>query len=174
MVGNIEYLLKEIKPDIIVTPYPALDYHKDHKLSSIALFEAIMKSGIRKGKLYLYTNHFTLNEYYPYGNMGGVISLPPNFGETIYFENIYSHPLTIDNQNDKIFALEAMNDLRLDTEWRFSGGAIKITLKKIKRDILGIENNYYKRSVRSNELFFVTEISNIYDDEKRRKIIGAL
>jgi len=52
LVGNLEYLLKEIKPEIIVAPYPELDGHPDHKFSSIALFEAIKKAGIKKGDLY--------------------------------------------------------------------------------------------------------------------------
>jgi len=105
--------------------------------------------------------------------MGGIVSLPPNFGEAIYFDSIYSHTLSIDNQKDKIFALEAMNDLRLDTEWRFSKGAIKLAIRNIKRDILGKENSYYRRAVRSNELFFVIEISNIYNEEKLNRIVGA-
>lgn len=172
LVINIEYLLNTIEPDIIVAPYPALDNHPDHKLSSIALFEAIKKSGIRKGDLYLYTNHFLLNERYPYGKVGGIVSLPPNFGKSIYFDNIKSHTLSIDHQKDKIFALEAMNDLRLDTEWRSSIGAIKHALSNIKRDITGSENSYYKKAVRSNELFFVIKIADIYNQKKLNRIIN--
>ena len=174
LVTNIEYILKTIKPDIIIAPYPALDRHYDHKLSSVALFEAIKKLGIKNGYLYLYTNHFVLNEYYPYGKIGGVISLPPNFGKEVYFNGIYSHSLSINKQKDKIFALEAMNDLRLDTEWRSSKGAIKKVLYNIKRDIMGKDNSYYKRAVRSNELFFVIKIGNIYDQNILNRIVGKL
>jgi len=174
LVANIEYLLKEIKPDIIVTPYPALDRHSDHKLSTIALFDAIKKSGIKSGYLYLYTNHFVLNSFYPYGEMGGVVSLPPNFGSTIYFDSVYSHALTIDKQKDKIFALEAMNDLRLDMEWRTIRGAIKLLVYNIKRDVFGLDYSYYRRAVRSNELFFVVNIADIYNEGDLKKIIGNL
>jgi len=174
LVGNLVYLLKEIEPDIIVTPYPALDSHSDHKLSSIALFEAIKQCDIKNGYLYLYTNHLESNESYPYGKMGGVVSLPPNFGKTVYFDSLYSHVLSIDKQKDKVFALEAMNDLRMDTEWLFYKGIIKIPLYKVVRDIRGTDNNYYRRSVRSNELFFITEINNIYNEDKLKKIIGKL
>ena len=58
LVENLTYLLEEIKPDIIVAPYPALDSHPDHKFSSIALFEAIKISNKIDGHLYLYSNHF--------------------------------------------------------------------------------------------------------------------
>ncbi|CAN0356916.1 unnamed protein product [Scytosiphon promiscuus] len=172
LVENLEYLLKTIKPDIIVAPYPALDSHSDHKLSSIALFEALKKSGIKNGELYLYTNHYVLNEFYPYGKIGGIVSLPPNFEKAIYFNNIYSHPLSLDDQKNKIFGLEAHNDLRLDTEWLSSKGAIKHAYANIKRDINGKDNSYYKRAVRSNELFYVVKIANIYNQNNLDKIIG--
>ncbi|MBF0257316.1 MAG: PIG-L family deacetylase [Desulfamplus sp.] len=181
LVKNLELILKEIEPDIIVAPYPALDKHPDHKFSSIALFEAIKKAGIRSGSLYLYTNHFVLNEYYPYGNAGGVISPPPFFSQDtisppsfffqdnffpqdkIYFKSLYSHHLSDDRQKDKILSLEAMNDLRPDTTWRFSEDAIKMAVASIRRDIMGQNISYYRRAVRNNELFFVVDINDVYD-----------
>ncbi|MBF0205159.1 MAG: PIG-L family deacetylase, partial [Desulfamplus sp.] len=163
LVHNIEILLNKIQPDIIVAPYPAIDKHPDHKFSTIALFEAIKKAGIRSGYLYLYTNHFVLNEYYPYGKMGGVISLPPAFDHSLYFRSIYSHTLSPDRQKDKIMSLEAMNDLRPDTTWRFSQDAVKMAIASIRRDIFGQNISYYRRAVRNNELFFVIDINDIYN-----------
>lgn len=174
LVSNLEYLLKEIAPDVIVTPYPAMDKHKDHKFTTIALLEAITKTGMTKGQLYLYTNHLVRNEYYPCGEMNGVVSVPPNFGAPIFFDRIYSHPLTMNDQKDKIFALEAMHDLRLDTEWRFTQGAIDMAIRNITRDVTGIDYSFFRRAVRSNELFFVADIVNVYDKEIRDKIIGAI
>jgi hypothetical protein len=101
-----------------------------------------------------------LNEYYPYGEMGGTISLPPSFDKKLYFDGIYSHPLSKTKQQDKLFAFEAMHDLRPDTEWRFIKGSIKMALRKIRDKIKG-ENSYYKRALRSNELFFVVNFKNI-------------
>ena len=170
LVENLSYLLGKIKPDIIVTPYPALDTHPDHKLTTVALFEAIKASGIKDGDLYLYSNHFLHNEYFPYGKAGGTISLPPNFEDKIYFDSIYSHSLSSDKQKDKLFALEAMHDLRLDTEWRFSKGTIELAKKQIRKELKGWKNSYFKRSVRSNELFFVVKINNIYN----KNILGAI
>lgn len=174
LVGNLQYLLEVIKPDVIVTPHPALDRHKDHKFSSLALFEAIKRTGLQTGQLYLYTNHFVLNEYYPYGKTGGAVSLPPNFGQQWHFDSIYSHPLSIEDQKDKILALEAMHDLRLDTEWLFTDSSFKLAFDNMERDVLGHENSYYKRAVRSNELFFVAEISSLYNEEKFKKLVGSI
>ncbi|MBF0228400.1 MAG: PIG-L family deacetylase [Desulfamplus sp.] len=206
LVKNLENLLNEIEPDIIVAPYPAIDKHPDHKFSSIALFEAIKRAAIsnkqkkiedseeeqneiysihsnsdnknhssydiRRGYLYLYTNHLVLNEYYPYGKIGGVISPPPAFKETIYFKGIYSHLLSPDRQREKILSLEAMNDLRPDTSWRFSEDALKMAIMSIKRNILGKDVSYYRRAVRNNELFFVIPISDIYNQLILNRIIG--
>lgn len=174
LVDNLEYLLKKIRPDVIVAPYPALDKHPDHKFSSIALFEAIKRAGITKGKLYLYTNHFVMNAYYPYGEAGSAVSLPPNFGKPLYFDGIYSHALSRDKQVDKLLALEAMNDLRLDTEWRFAGGAVDLAIAALKRDAAGKEKSYFRRAVRSNELFFVVEIKNLYNEKILNEIKGRL
>ncbi|MBF0467940.1 MAG: PIG-L family deacetylase [Desulfamplus sp.] len=173
LVKNLELLIKKIEPDIIVAPYPALDKHPDHKFSSIALFEAIKKTGTRSGSLYLYTNHFVLNEYYPYGKAGGVISPPPFFSrDIIYFNSLYSHHLSADRQKDKILSLEAMNDLRPDTTWRFSEDSIKMAVASIRRDIMGQNVSYYRRAVRDNELFFVVDINDIYDRYILNQITG--
>ncbi len=67
-----------------------------------------------------------------------------------------------------------MHDLRLDTEWRSYLGAIKLPISKIIKDIRGINDSYYRRSVRSNELFFITDIINIYDTDTLNKITGEL
>jgi len=172
LVSNLKYLLAEIKPDIVVAPYPALDVHTDHKYTSVALFEAIRDTGIKDGQLYLYTNHLVLSESYPYGEMGGVVSLPPNPGEDIYFSSIYSHALSEDVQKDKIFAMEAMNDLRPDTEWRFYKGIIKMALSKITADLMGEDISYFRRAVRSNELFIVVDFKDIYDDKVVDRLVG--
>ena len=140
----------------------------------MALFEAIKRTGLQEGQLYLYTNHFVLNEYYPYGKTGGAVSLPPSFGHQWYFDSIYSHPLSEDNQKDKILALEAMHDLRLDTEWLYTDSTFKLAFENFERDIFGQENSYFKRAVRSNELFFVTEISSLYNEEKYTKLVGSI
>ncbi len=174
LVANLRYLLEEIKPDIIVTPYPALDMHPDHKLTTVAVIEAIKASGMKDGNLYLYLIHSDLSAYYPYGNMGGTISLPPNYDNKIYFDSIYSYPLSSDKQKDKIVALEAMQDLRLDTEWRFTKNAFKFGLKQIRDDVMGRKNFYFRKFVRSNELFLVVNINSIYNNDILENIEGKL
>lgn len=174
LVANLEYLLRRIQPEAVVAPYPALDKHPDHKFSSVALFEAIRRAGITRGRLYLYTNHFILNAYYPYGEAGSAVTLPPGFGRPLPVDALYSHPLSPGKQVDKLFALEAMNDLRLDTEWRSPAGAVDLAVASLKREIQGREKSYFRRAVRSNELFFVVEIARLYNEKTLREIQGRL
>lgn len=174
LIENLVYLLAKINPSVIIAPYPALDSHPDHKFSSLALFEAIRRSNFRTGYLYLYSNHLSLNEYFPYGKQGGVVSLPPNFESEIYFNGVYSCLLDESKQKDKIFALEAMNDLRLDTEWRSVVGNVKNLFEVSVRKFLNRENDYYRRSVRSNELFFTLKIESIFDDNVLFNIVGDI
>lgn len=173
LVSDLGDLLQTIQPDIVIAPSPVLDNHPDHRYAAIALFEAIRKSKNLRGKLLLYTNHFVLNEYYPYGQSGDAVSPPPNF-HALYFESIYSFNLSDDKQKEKILALDAMNDLRLDTEWHSARGAFKVALKELlKRDYMGIEYaNYYRRAIRKNELFFTVSFQALHDTEKFRRITG--
>lgn len=163
LVNNMATLLDTIKPDIIVAPLPALDSHPDHKYTFHALAEAIKLTGKKDGELYLYTNHM-LYDHYPYGEMGSVIPLPPT--RDFYFSKLYSHPMDKQTQQSKILALDAMNDLRLDTEYRFFDVTIIRAVTMMFENLLGQNVDYFRRSVRSNELFFVIETSEIYDDEK--------
>ncbi|MGB5445822.1 MAG: PIG-L family deacetylase [Psychromonas sp.] len=162
LVNNLEVIIQEIQPDIIITPHPEIDSHNDHKFTSIALFEALKNSKHQSGELFLYTNHHPLSKYYPYGQATHVMTLPPNIEPTkgFYFNSIYSQDTPIDAQKDKFIALEAMYDLRIETEWLSIIGSIKILSRAIKRKLIG-DKTYFRRSIRSNELFFVVKIKNL-------------
>jgi len=161
LVDNLSYLLQEIRPDIIVTPYPLIDNHPDHQLTTVALLEAIKKVGLVEGSLYLYTNHFRYTEYYPYGDEGGSLSLPPALEADTYFDALYSYPLSSVMQKSKLLALEAMHDLRLDTQWRSPLENYRLGWKQLREQAKGIDDSYFRRGVRANELFFVIDIANL-------------
>ncbi len=174
LVDNLKYLLSEIKPDIIVTVYPSLDSHPDHKFTTVAVIEALKSLDIHAGKLFLYSNHYVLSEFYPYGQIGGLMSLPPNFDKAVYFDGLYPYTLTHNKQMDKILAFEAMHDLRLDTEWLTVQGAMHWALRSLKKSISNKDwENYYKRYVRNNEQFFVVDIAHVYNDEVLNALYGG-
>ena len=83
LVADLEYLVKTLQPDILVTPYPRLDWHPDHKMTTIALFDALKNLDWRHGSLLLYTNHFCSSDHYPFGDAGDLVS-GYRRGSTIY------------------------------------------------------------------------------------------
>lgn len=167
LVSNMEYLLNEINPDIIITPSPKLDMHSDHQYTTHALVEALKNTGRHNGHLFLYTNHqVVFNERFPYGEAGATISLPPTPRGSNYFSSLYSFPMSEKQQKDKIFALDAMNDLRLGTDFRFPLRAFGQAFETLWYDISGKNESYFRRAIRSNEFFYVIDIEEIYDEKK--------
>lgn len=166
LVKNLQFVLNSYQPDIIVLPHPQMDSHSDHQFSTIATLQALKKANIRKGDLFLYSNHNVSTEFFPFGKTGGTISLPPNFDDDYYFHSVYSHHLTEEDQIEKVLALDAMNDLRPDTEWRFWYKLLKLSYENFKTTLKGQENSYFKRAIRSNELFFVVPIQDLYNESK--------
>ena len=170
LVRNLKILLDTIHPDIIVTPYPVLDINSDHKYATLAILEALKEENKEKGNLFLFTNHYTMSEAFPFGTTGSVTTLPPFFKDSLYFNGIFSNSLSVEKQHEKIFALEAMNDLRPDTEWRYPMGSIKLAGTTLARKILGKDKDYFRRAIRSNELFFVVRIHDIYNQSVFKKL----
>ena len=162
LVANMMHVIQEIDPDVIITTHPELDIHQDHQYSTYAIYEALRALGRNEGLIYLYTNHVPDNEYYPYGPDRSNMSLPPWFSENLYFRRMYSHPLSASEQSDKMLALDAMNDLRPDTEWRSELIAtVRAARRAIEEFNHGEGQYYFRRAVRSNELFYVLDVADI-------------
>lgn len=158
-LNDLKEIITQLKPDIILTPHPSIDSHPDHKYTTLTLMDALQCSDY-KCKLLLYTNHLKLSETYPLGDMHSSVTLPPN-KKDFSFDSLYSFKLDNDLQIDKLFALEAMHDLR--------DSLLSVSIKKsfahlnkmVKRKITGKDKSYYKRAVRANELFFVLNSDNL-------------
>jgi LmbE family N-acetylglucosaminyl deacetylase len=163
LVKDLEYVIDRIKPDVIVTPYPAIDVHPDHQLATIAVIEALKNLGVHTGRLLLYTNHFTRSYMFPYGERGEAISLPPS-STPLYFDGIYSPPLSPSEQGKKLFALDAMIDLRPDTDWGSLRNARATLLGALRMSLSDSSSSYFRRAVRANELFFVVNVASLYDE----------
>ncbi len=171
LVQNLQYVLNFYQPDIIVLPHPHMDSHSDHQFSTIGTFQALKNLDIKTGELYFYSNHQLETEFFPFGKTGGTISLPPNFNDDYYFSSIYSNPLSEMEQMEKVLALDAMNDLRPNTEWRFWDKLLKLSYDNFKVTLKGQQNSYFKRAIRSNELFFIIPIKELYEENTLEQLI---
>ncbi len=173
LVSDLRWILEKFRPDIIITPYPALDIHPDHKCSTVALFQAIKELGIQDGMFYLYVNDAEIRSY-PHGGMRTDLSLPPHFGNPLFFRSLVSNELTVSEQTDKLFALEAMNDLRIPLDARDVYNSSRVFIQYTLRNHVHKEYDYFRSAVRSNELFFVVPVRDIYDEQICARIIGKL
>jgi LmbE family N-acetylglucosaminyl deacetylase len=159
LVADLVLLLSELRPDVIVLPHPALDSNRDHVFTAAALLEALEQMGDPALTLLLYTNHHVHSEYYPFGPADAVVPLPPWFDETLPVRSIVSHRLDSHMQLAKLFALDAMHDLRPPPEPVLHGPA-RMILQRLKGALADVardparELSYFRRAPRPNELFF--------------------
>jgi LmbE family N-acetylglucosaminyl deacetylase len=161
LVQDFEYLIKHVEPDIIVTPYPQLDAHPDHQLSTIALIQAIRNLHWMRGALLLYSNHLPANARYPYGEMGDLVSLPPATG--VLFDGIWSQTLSIEKQARKYLALDAMVDIRPNLRPASLQSVASLFKQALSSSVTDSDESYYRRAVRANELFFVLRVPSLYE-----------
>ena len=157
--NNLKKDLKKIllakKPKFIITPHPMIDSHPDHKESSYLIIELILELNLDT-TLLLYTNHLSVCELYPHGEMGSTITLPPLF-QDLLFDSIFSFEVNENLQKDKFFAIEAMHDLRDSFIQTSLKKAFKLTQKLFKNRLMTKDKSYFRRAVRSNELFFLAK-----------------
>lgn len=148
LVADLVWELKRVRPEVIVAPHPMLDNHADHQFATIALIDALERW---KGKceLYLYTNHGLENEAFPLGDRDAMTGLPAWSGKNLFFQRIYSHPVSSGEQKLKLVALEEMHDLRAFDLRDGMPAASEAERESWKT------YDYYRRGPRPNELFFV-------------------
>jgi LmbE family N-acetylglucosaminyl deacetylase len=171
LVSDLEHLVKKIQPDILVTPYPRLDAHPDHKMSTVALLEALQNLNWRHGSLLLYTTHLYCSDRYPFGNAGDLVSLPPGVDD-IFFDGIVSNPLDVKRQAQKHMALDAMIDLRSNIRIESPRNIAKALKQALKWAITDGQDSYFRKAVRPNELFFEVHVASLYEPGVIERIIG--
>ena len=169
LVDDLERVLRKVKPAVIVAPHPQLDSHRDHQFTMVALAQA-MARWRKDVTLLLYTNHADQNRY-PYGPAGTLMSLPPppTPPRTVMLDRVYSHAVSPELQRLKLFALEAMHDLRPSPSRIYQlviGDDRTSEPEKAGPSAVG-GVNYLRRGPRANELFFV------YDQESVRPMLDA-
>ncbi len=147
LVTDLLWELERVRPEVIVAPHPMLDNHPDHQFATIALIDALARwSG--KCELLLYTNHALENEAWPLGDRDAMSGLPPSSRSELFFQRIYSHPVSPEEQKLKLVALEGMHDLRFFD--LHDGTPVSAADRESWKTY-----DYYRRGPRPNELFFV-------------------
>lgn len=159
LVADMRQLLINIRPAAIVLPHPQLDPHPDHQCTTIAMLEALMEMGLGQGLLLFYANHLHGTELYPYGPNDGIVSIPPMHDARVFFQSILSIPLDRRTRLRKQVALEAHHDLIAPPVAR-SPSLPRLLLCALRAPYIHLvraNNDYARRSVRPNELFFTAD-----------------
>ena len=160
LIAELETIIQTLQPKIIALPHPTLDKNPDHRASTIATLQALKNSKLAEGKLLFYIIHNSHSHKYPYGPQGTPVTLPPNTEAT----TLYSYPLTIEQQTEKLYALDAIYGLRPSPNHLCT---IRQALtQKLRRAPLNYNKitpwyNYFRKFVRANELFITTSYNEV-------------
>jgi LmbE family N-acetylglucosaminyl deacetylase len=176
LVRDLSHIVTETKPTIIVTPHPWLDPNLDHLYTTVAVCEAVELAGLATGRVFFYLVHNRRSELWPFGPAGTGVALPPILAEdAVCAASFYSHALSPDRQRDKFLALEAMHDIR-DIEYP-TVASLNNAIRRLRSELRGLAHgmgrtptSYLRRSVRPDEVFFVTSLADAI--ERTRRAVG--
>ncbi|WP_252178060.1 PIG-L family deacetylase [Endozoicomonas sp. 4G] len=157
LIRDCSEVISNYRPDIIVTPHPELDSHSDHHYTTIAVQKALEESNTSNIELFYYVNHLKRTDQWPFGPSGSLTGLPP---ENSSIDRFFSFSLSREQQVKKSCALEMMHDLRTSpTPKKYLRILLQEKLIKRKKSYFGSEG-FYRRGVKSNEVFFRTEFKS--------------
>jgi len=167
LVEDLAAILKKVDPQIVVAAHPWLDYHADHRYATVALAEALERWK-KPATFLLYTNHADRN-LYPYGPSETTVSLPPTAlsmptwgtAAELAVQGVYAHPVGADLRKRKLYALEAMHDLRLAPVEQAACGDASAPRRPDYPRVPAVD--YFRRGPRPDEVFFVYDRDGFRD-----------
>ena len=166
LVQDLVEMMQCWQPNIIITPHPGMDSHKDHRYATLACLEAYEKSSLSPCCFLLYANHYACTDMFPFGVSGSVASLPPAF-DSCSGVKVFSFPADEACQREKLGALTMMHDLNTPIR-------LKRKIRQVLQHVfLGRDarrygdDDYFRKAIRHNELFFQV------DAEQLKKLIEA-
>lgn len=146
----------------------------NHRYTTVALLEALDELNDRRATLLVCTNHHVLSEYFPYGASDTAVLLPPWLDSAPAFGAVFSHRLNDRGRMDKLFAPQAMHDLRSPPQVVNGGPTerfltlVSAAFRSLLRNPLGTYS-YMRGAVRNNEIFFV-----VRPEDRNRLLPGPL
>lgn len=159
LLGDLTELIREYQPDVIVTPHPKMDAQVDHIYSTRAVLSACETLNVCPDFL-LYANHNYHTDMYPFGPEHSDLALPPHFENEVVADKVFSYQISVEDQRDKICALQMMHDLNRPTQ-------TKKRLRRFLQRMIGRsampygEDEYLRKAIRQQELFWVMSMSEL-------------
>ena len=152
LTQDLSELITKWQPDIIITPHPTVDAHRDHQLTTTAVKQTVSNLPESNIEFLYYVNHLDCTDNWPFGLPQSLVAPPPG---THQMKGLYSFELSDQQQVNKACSLEMMHDLRKQLPFK------KQIRNKLQAIFLGRQPHplgsdpYFRKSVRANELFFI-------------------
>jgi LmbE family N-acetylglucosaminyl deacetylase len=155
LLADLRALVARARPEVIVLPHPEFDPHPDHIAACAAVREALKDSDWQPQTLLCYANHLHDNDMWPMGDAHTGVPLPPlvETNDTLLLP--WSLPLSRPRQIDKACALAMMHDLQTPLPKKRRLRRLIQTLLTSRRWPRYGENEYFRKNVRRQELFWV-------------------
>ncbi len=157
LLADLRDVLSRARPDVIVLPHPTLDPHPDHICAQEAVLEALRGLDYQP-TLLGYANHLHDNDRWPMGDSGQGIALPPTFDATLAMQPLCL-PLSVELQRDKAMALGMMHDLQPPAPFKRRLRRLFQRLLAGRAPSVYGENEFFRKAVRRQELFWVLKQS---------------
>ena len=155
MLGDLKELIEQIKPDVIVMNDKQLDPHEDHIYAHVAVKQALDEIAYEPECFLYYTNHYKNTDMHPFGLEHAIASLAPHFEGEAASQKVCSLTLPESKQKDKVYALEMMHDLKTKKRWKKKRREwLQFVFIKRSLNRYG-EDEYFRKAVKENEVFFV-------------------
>lgn len=156
LTQDLQELIEDIKPDVIVTPHPQLDPHQDHYYTTKAIAEALPTDS--PITLLYYANHYRTTDHFAFGPANSSVGLPPNFTTQTFSPQVVSVPLSNDTQIDKALSLAMMHDLQSTPSFK-KRVRRKLQYWLCNRDHYRYgDNDFYSKTVNQQEVFFSSSV----------------
>jgi LmbE family N-acetylglucosaminyl deacetylase len=175
LLDDLTELIIKFQPDIILTPHPLLDPHKDHFYAAMACWQVCSKlaeddNNCSVDHFLLYANHYNHTDMFPFGLSGSLLSVPPEFNQHLFqcreqhkeqLKEKQSVPVRLFSyatgqrvQKNKQAALGMMHDLTIPVglKKKFRHW-IQYLLLHREKYIYG-DDEYFRKAIRANELFY--------------------
>ncbi|AZS50261.1 PIG-L family deacetylase [Entomomonas moraniae] len=157
--NDLVFLIEHFKPEVIMMPHPELDPHEDHIAASLLVDEVLQTTTWQPTTQLLYANHLPDNDRWPMGPAYNGMALPP-MTENLPAYRLWSPVLSRQTQIDKAMALAMQHDLQppISTKRRLRRFIQKLLTKR-NHPTSG-ENDFFRKAVRKQELFWVKPIQS--------------
>jgi LmbE family N-acetylglucosaminyl deacetylase len=160
LLADLRALIALARPEVIVLPHPEFDPHPDHVAAYAAVREALQNSDWQPQTLLCYANHLHDNDMWPMGDAHAGVPLPPLAEANNAPLLPWSLPLSRPQQIDKACALGMMHDLQTPLPKKRRLRRWLQTLLTGRRWPRYGDNEYFRKNVRRQEVFWVEKAGN--------------